>query len=346
MIKSPSKSIDFNNLSFLPVQTPFSYVSYYKDGKWDEGKVTDGTTLSLHMLSTGIQYGQQAFEGMKCYRRQDGGVQFFRPYDNAKRFQKSCQRIMMPEIPIEKFIDAICQTVVANSDYVPPYESKATLYVRPFMIGIGSNLILAPSKEYLFGVVTQPVGLFFKSGLTPSNFTVSEYDRAAAKGTGDIKVGGNYAASFYPNYLAKKDGFTDCLYLDPLTHTKIDEGGAANFFAITKDGAFVTPKSASILPSITKRALIDIARDMLKMKVIEGDVDVNQLDLYCEAGTCGTAAIITPIGGLMYQNQLHTFGNPKEAGPVTKELYRLLVGIQFGDIIAPEDWILDVKEQK
>lgn len=343
MIKAPSPTIDFNNLSFLPVQTLYSYVSYYQDGKWDEGKITEGTQVSLHMLSTGIQYGQQAFEGMKCYRRRDGGIQFFRPYENAKRFQKSCKRIMMPEIPIEKFIDAICQTVKANSEFVPPYESKATLYVRPFMIGIGSNLILAPSKAYLFGVVTQPVGLFFKSGLTPSNFTVSEYDRAAAKGTGDIKVGGNYAASFYPNYLAKQDGFTDCLYLDPLTHTKIDEGGAANFFAITKDGTFVTPASDSILPSVTKRALIDIAKEYLKIKVKEGDILVNNLDIYSEAGTCGTAAIITPIGGLMYQNVLHTFGHPKEAGPITKELYRILVGIQFGDILAPEGWVLDVQ---
>lgn len=343
MIKSPNPSIDFYNLSFLPIQTPYSYISYYKDGKWDEGTIQEGTSVTLHMLSTSLQYGQQAFEGMKCYRKSDGGIQFFRPYENAKRFQKSCERIMMPAIPVEKFISAICQTVIANSDYVPPYQSKATLYVRPFMIGMGSNLVLGPSKEYLFAVVTQPVGLFFKSGLTPSLFTISDYDRAAHHGTGDVKVGGNYAASFYPNSLAKKQGYTDCLYLDPLTHTKIDESGAANFFAITKESAFITPKSETILPSITKKSLIDIAKIYLHLKVIEGDIYLKDLDNFTEAGTCGTAAIITPIGGIEHKGKLITFGTPSETGPVTKELYRILTGIQFGDIEGPEGWVLEVR---
>lgn len=343
MIKSPNPSIDFYNLSFLPIQTPYSYISYYKDGKWDEGTIQEGTSVTLHMLSTSLQYGQQAFEGMKCYRKSDGGIQFFRPYENAKRFQKSCERIMMPAIPVEKFISAICQTVIANSDYVPPYQSKATLYVRPFMIGMGSNLVLGPSKEYLFAVVTQPVGLFFKSGLTPSLFTISDYDRAAHHGTGDVKVGGNYAASFYPNSLAKKQGYTDCLYLDPLTHTKIDESGAANFFAITKESAFITPKSETILPSITKKSLIDIAKIYLHLKVIEGDIYLQDLENFTEAGTCGTAAIITPIGGIEHKGKLITFGNPSETGPVTKELYRILTGIQFGDIEGPEGWVLEVR---
>jgi branched-chain amino acid aminotransferase len=295
------------------------------------------------LLSTGIQYGHLAFDGMKWYRRKDGGVQFFRPHENARRFQESCRRVMMPTITIERFIDAICQTVVANSEYVPPHETKATLYVRPFMIGIGSNLVLAPSKRYLFGVITQPVGLFFKTGLTPSNFLISEYDRAAHKGTGDVKVGGNYAASFFPNDIAKSQGFTDCLYLDPLTHTKIDEGGAANFFAITKDGIFVTPKSPSILPSITKRSLLDIAKTYLNLEVVECDIYINRIDELAEAATCGTAAIITPIGGIEYRGRLVTFGETHEAGPITKKLYDLLVGIQFGDIKAPEGWILNVE---
>ena len=343
MIKAPNPAIDFFNLSFLPIQTPYTYVSFYKDGKWDEGQLQNKTTISLEMLSTGLQYGQQAFEGMKCYRRKDGGIQFFRPLENARRFQHSCERIMMPAISVEKFIDAITKTVIANSDYVPPYESKATLYVRPFMIGIGSNLVLAPAKEYLFGVITQPVGLFFKSGLTPSKFIITEYDRAAYHGTGDVKVGGNYAASFYPNYLARQQGFTDCLYLDPLTHTKIDEGGAANFFAITKDNVFITPKSDTILPSITKRSLVDIAKDYLHLQVIEGDVLLSDFDQFIEAGTCGTAAIITPIGTIEYKGVLHPFGNPLEAGPITKELYRILVGIQFGDIVPKANWIYDIQ---
>lgn len=343
MIRQPSATIDFANLSFLPIHTNFTYIAYYQDGTWGEGSLQKGDQITLDMLSSGLQYGQQAFEGMKCYRRKDGGIQFFRPYENAKRFIESCSRIMMPALPVERFIEAICKTVEANSEFVPPYESKATLYVRPFMIGIGSNLILAPSKKYLFGVVTQPVGLFFKTGLTPANFLVSDYDRAASKGTGDVKVGGNYASSFKPNSIAKGRGFTDCLYLDPQSHAKIDESGAANFFAITKDQKFVTPKSPSILPSITKRSLLELARDYLHLKVEETDIFIDKLDHLEEAATCGTAAIITPIGCLEYQGKTHCFGNPLVVGPITEKLYKLLIGIQFGDIVAPEGWILSVK---
>ncbi len=342
MIKAPSNSIDFSNLSFLPINTPYHYISYYHDGGWEEGRLEAGHTLTLDILSTGIQYGQQAFEGMKAYRRKDGGIQLFRPYENAKRFQESCKRLLMPIIPIEEFIHAIKVCIEANSEYSPPYESKATLYVRPFMLGIGTNLVLAPSKQYVWGVATMPVGLFFKTGLTPAKFLISDYDRAAAKGTGDVKVGGNYAASFRPNGVAKSRGFADCLYLDPATHTKIDEGGAANFFGITKSGVFVTPQSESILPSVTKRSLIDIAKNYLHLEVLETDIYVDRLDELQEAATCGTAAIITPIGGIEYKGVLHTFGDPQVAGKITKQLYDLLVGIQFGDIEAPEGWIENV----
>lgn len=342
MIKSPRPDIDFFNLSFHPIRTAFSYVKTYENQQWQEGKLMEGTSLHLDMLSTSLQYGQEAFEGMKCYRTKAGTLQFFRPYENAKRFQKSCERIQMPILPVDDFIEAISQCVIANSDFVPPYESKATLYVRPFMIGIGSNLVLAPSKSYLFGVVTQPVGLFFKSGITPSKFFITDYDRAAVNGTGDVKVGGNYAASFHPNALAKQKGYTDCLYLDPQTHTKIDEGGAANFFAI-RENCFVTPKSKTILPSITKDALMRIAKDRFHLDVIETDVFINKLNAYQEAATCGTAAIISPIGQIDYNEFSVTFGDGKTVGPVTKKLYDELVGIQFGDIPAFPDWILTLK---
>jgi len=342
MIRAPHPNVDFSNLSFNPVKTNGIYVSYYHDGAWDEGRMQAEDSITVHALSTGVNYGQQAFEGMKAYRRQDGGVQFFRPFENARRFQRSCQRLMMPEVSIEKFIEAISRSVVYNSEYVPPYETKATLYVRPFILGIGPNLILAPSKDYLFGVVTMPVGLLFKSGLVPIEFVTTEFDRAAANGTGTVKVGGNYAASMYPNALAKSQGFADCLYLDPLTHTKIDEGGAANFFAVTPEGVFVTPKSTSILPSVTKLSLLYLARERLGMKIEEREIFVDRLAGFAEAGTCGTAAIITPISAITHQGVRHAFPYEKTAGPWTKKLYDLLIGIQFGDIAAPEGWMLSV----
>ncbi len=343
MIKSPSPNVDFTKISFAPVKTNGIYVSYCRDGVWDEGTLIPEDTITIHALSTGINYGQQAFEGMKCYRRRDGGIQFFRPRENAERFQRSCRRLMMPELPVERYLDAISQAARYNSEFVPPHDTKATLYIRPFMIGVGLNLVLAPSKDYLFGVVTMPVGLFFKSGLTPVDFVTTEYDRAAANGTGSVKVGGNYAASMMPNALAKAGGFADCLYLDPQTHTKIDEGGAANFFAITHDGTFVTPKSPSILPSVTKLSLLYLAKERLHMKVEEREVFVDNLDEFAEAATCGTAAIITPIGAITHHGIRHAFPYEKEVGPWCQKLYDLLIGIQFGDVNAPDGWMMDVK---
>jgi branched-chain amino acid aminotransferase len=339
MIKAPSPLIDFSALTYQYVRTNVNFVAYYKDGRWDEGRFQAEDTVDISVLSTGIHYGQQAFEGMKAYRTKSGKVQLFRPQENAKRFQHSCERVMMPQVPIDMFLNAITKCVELNSEFVPPYASKATLYVRPYMIGIGPNLVLAPAKEFLFGVITMPVGLFFKSGLTPANFTIADYDRAAPKGTGDVKVGGNYAASMYPNYLAKSRGFTDCIYLDPITHTKIDEGGAANFFGITKTGVFVTPKSASILPSITKLSLLTIAKDYLHLPVLETDIYVSKLDELAEAATCGTAAIITPIGTLEDHGKTILFGVQGQVGPITKQIYDVLTGIQFGDIPPPEGWI-------
>jgi branched-chain amino acid aminotransferase len=290
-----------------------------------------------------LHYGQECFEGLKAYRTKEGKIQLFRPDLNAKRMQDSARRILMPEIPVEKFIDACDQVVKANEAYVPPYGTGATLYLRPFLIGAGENIGVKPADEYLFGVFCMPVGAYFKGGMTPVNFMVTEYDRAAPNGTGAAKVGGNYAASLLPHEEAARKGYADCIYLDPATHRKIEEVGAANFFAITKDNKFVTPNSPSILPSVTRRSLLQVAKDYLGMDAEERDVYIDELDQFAEAGACGTAAVITPIGGIEYKGKFHVFYSETEVGPVTKKLYETLTGIQFGDIKAPEGWIHEVK---
>lgn len=336
------KDIDWSKLGFSYMKTDKSFISYYKDGKWDDGQLMEENTLTISPGSTCLHYGQECFEGMKAYSTKDGGIQLFRPDENAKRMQRSCTRLLMPEVPVDKFIDACIQTVKANEAYVPPYGTGATLYLRPFVIGVGDNIGVAPAKEYIFCIICMPVGPYFKGGMTPVNFITTNYDRAAPYGTGKDKVGGNYAASLLPHAEAVKKGFADCIYLDPLTHTKIDEVGAANFFAITKDNRFITPDSSSILPSITKYSLLHVAKEYLKMEAAQEDVYIDQLDKYAEAGACGTAAVITPIGGISHNDIMHVFHSQTEVGPVTKKLYDTLYGIQMGDIEAPEGWIVKV----
>lgn len=336
-------NIDWSSLGFNYIKTDLRYISKWKDGKWDEGQLVEDNMLSISEASTALHYGQQCFEGLKAYRTKDGKIQLFRPDSNGKRMQDSCRRILMPEVPVEKFVDACIKVVKANEHYVPPYGTGATLYLRPFVIGVGDNVGVKPAPEYIFCVFCIPVGPYFKGGMNPVNFTIAEYDRAAPYGTGAAKVGGNYAGSLYPHELAVKKGFADCIYLDPATHTKIEEVGAANFFGITKDNKFVTPKSPSILPSITKYSLLHIAKEYLNMEVEERDVLVDNLDEFKEAGACGTAAVITPIGGIEHKGTLHVFHSETEVGPVTKKLYDTLYGIQFGDVQAPEGWIVEVK---
>jgi branched-chain amino acid aminotransferase len=248
----------------------------------------------------------------------------------------------MPEVPEAFFLDAVKQVVKANQEYVPPYGSGATLYIRPLLIGVGENIGVSPAPEYIFTVFCMPVGPYFKGGLTPTNFIVSDYDRAAPNGTGAAKVGGNYAASLLPGYEAHQRKFSDCIYLDPETHTKIEEVGSANFFGITAANEFVTPKSPSILPSITKYSLLHLAQHSLGLTPVEGDVYLNELDRFVEVGACGTAAVISPIGGIQNGEDFHVFYSETEVGPQTKALYDQLTGIQFGDISAPTGWIFDV----
>lgn len=342
-MKEPRNDIDWNNLGFNYIKTPYRYISIWKNGKWDEGKLTEDNTLHISEASTALHYGQQCFEGLKAYRREDGKIQLFRPDENAKRMAGSCRKLLMPEFPMERFIDACKKVVKANEEYVGPYGSGATLYLRPLLIGVGDNIGVKPATEYIFTVFCTPVGAYFKGGVTPVNFMISDYDRAAPHGTGANKVGGNYAASLSPHEEAAKLGYADCIYLDPATHTKIEEVGSANFFGITKDGKFVTPSSPSILRSITRISLVEIAEKYLNLKVEERDVYVDKLDEFIEAGACGTAAVITPIGGICYKEKLHVFHSETEVGPTVKKLFDTLSGIQVGDVEAPEGWIYEVE---
>lgn len=334
-------SIDWNNLGFEYMKTPFRYLAKWKDGAWGEGEITEDNVLHISESSPALHYGQQCFEGLKAYGRKDGGVNLFRVDENSKRLNRSATRLRMPLVPEDMFIDAVKAVVKANKDFVPPYGTGATLYIRPLLIGVGDTIGVKPAAEFIFTVFCMPVGPYFKGGLTPTNFIVSDYDRAAPNGTGAAKVGGNYAASLLPGEEAHEKNFSDCIYLDPETHTKIEEVGSANFFGITKDNEFITPKSPSILPSITKYSLLHLAEHTLGLKAIEGDVYINDLDKFTEAGACGTAAVISPIGGIQTKYTFHVFYSETEVGPVTKELYDELVGIQYGDRPAPEGWIFD-----
>lgn len=332
-------TIDWSNLDFSYIKTDYRFISHWKDGKWDEGELSTDNTVHIAEGSTALHYGQQCFEGLKAYRTSDGSIQLFRPYENAKRMRRSAERLLMPAYPEEKFVEAIKKVVRANEEWVPPYGTGSSLYIRPFLIGVGENIGVRPAPEYLFSAFVMPVGPYFKGGLTPTNFIVTEYDRAAPRGTGAAKVGGNYGGSLLPGVDAKKRGFSDAVYLDPETHTKIEEVGSANFFGITEENVFVTPHSPSILPSITKSSLLWLAEHRLGLTVVEGDVYVDELDQFKEAGAMGTAAVVAPIGGIQVGESFYVFYSETEVGPVTRRLHDELVGIQFGEKEAPEGWI-------
>ncbi|MEG0475966.1 MAG: branched-chain amino acid aminotransferase [Carnobacterium sp.] len=334
--------LDWANLGFSYIKTDYRYISYWKDGKWDDGALTEDNKVHISEGSTALHYGQTVFEGMKAYRAKDGSINLFRADQNAERMQRSCRRLLMPEIPTDTFIEAVKKVVKANEAYIPPYGTGGSLYLRPFMIGVGDNIGVKPAEEYLFSIFCMPVGAYFKGGLLPTNFMVSGYDRAAGNGTGAAKVGGNYGGSLLPGREAQQKNFSDAIYLDPITHTKIEEVGSANFFGITKDNKFITPVSPSILPSITKYSLLYLAKERLGLEVEEGDVYVDELDRFAEAGACGTAAVISPIGGIQYGEDFHVFYSETEVGPITKKLYEELTGIQYGEVPAPEGWIVKV----
>ena len=335
-----SKNIDWSNLGFGYMETDKRFVSNFKDGAWDEGALIDDPMVTMSECACVLQYAQTVFEGLKAYTTEDGKVVCFRPDLNAARLADSARRLKMPVFPEDRFVEAVVKTVEANLDYVPPYGSGATLYIRPYMYGKNAVIGVKPADEYEFRVFCTPVGPYFKGGAKPITIRVCDYDRAAPHGTGHIKAGLNYAMSLYAIVDAHNQGYDENMYLDAATRTKVEETGGANFIFITKDGKLVTPKSDSILPSITRRSLMVVAEKYLGMEVEHREVYFDELKDFAECGLCGTAAVISPVGKIVDHGKEICFpSGMDEMGPVTKKLYDTLTGIQMGRIEAPEGWI-------
>ena len=338
------KNIDWGNLGFGYMPTDKRYVSTYKDGAWDEGTLTEDATITMSECACVLQYAQTVFEGLKAYTTEDGRIVTFRPDLNAERLEQSASRLEMPVFPKDKFIDAVEQVVAANAAYVPPYGSGATLYIRPFMFGINSVIGVKPATEYQFRVFCTPVGPYFKGGAKPITIRVSDLDRAAPHGTGNIKAGLNYAMSLHTLMDAHRAGFDENMFLDPATHTKVEETGGANFLFVTKDGKVVTPKSNSILPSITRRSLVYVAKEYLGLEVEEREVFFEEVKDFAECGLCGTAAVISPVGKINDHGKEICFpAGMEKMGPTIQKLYDTLTGIQMGRIEAPAGWIHEIK---
>lgn len=337
------KDIDWSNLGFGYIKTDKRFVSNFKDGAWDDGVMTEDATVSISECAGVLQYAQTCFEGLKAYTTKQGKIVCFRPDLNAQRMIDTCKRLEMPVFPEERFVEAVVETVKANAAYVPPYGSGATLYIRPYMFGSSAVIGVSPAEEYQFRVFTTPVGPYFKGGAKPITIRVSDFDRAAPHGTGHIKAGLNYAMSLYAIVDAHNQGFAENMYLDAATHTKVEETGGANFIFITKDGKLVTPKSDSILPSITRRSLMQVAKDYLGIEVEEREVFFDEVKDFAECGLCGTAAVISPVGKINDHGKEICFpSGMDEMGPITKKLYDTLTGIQMGHIDAPEGWIKEI----
>ena len=337
------QNIDWSNIGFGYMKTGERFVSNYKDGKWDDGILTEDATVTISECAGVLQYAQTVFEGLKAYTTANGKTVVFRPDLNAKRLQDSCERLEMPVYPTDKFIEAIRKVVKANEDFVPPYGTGATLYIRPYMFGTNPVIGVKPADEYQFRVFTTPVGPYFKGGAKPITIKVSDFDRAAPHGTGHIKAGLNYAMSLHAIVTAHAEGFDENMYLDAATRTKVEETGGANFLFITKDGKVVTPKSNSILPSITRRSLMYVAEHYLGLEVEEREVFFDEVKDFAECGLCGTAAVISPVGKIYdHGNEICFPSGMEEMGPITKKLYETLTGIQMGTIEAPEGWIVEI----
>ncbi len=339
------KDIDWSNLGFGYIKTDYRYVSYFKDGKWDEGAIITDDKIQMSECAGVLQYSQNCFEGLKAYETKDGDIVTFRPDLNAERLQQSAARLEMPILPVEQFIDGVKKVVAANADFVPPYGTGATLYLRPFMFGSNPVIGVKPAEEYEFRIFTTPVGPYFKGGAKPIKIKVSDFDRAAPRGTGSIKAGLNYAMSLHAIVTAHKEGFAENLYLDPATRTYIEETGGANILFIDKEGNLVVPKSDSILPSITRRSLVYVAKNYLGLKVEERKVALSELSDFAEMGLCGTAAVISPVGSVNdHGKEILIPSGMEKMGPVLQKLYDTLTGIQMGRIEAPEGWIVKINK--
>ena len=337
------KNIDWANLGFGYIQTDYRYVSNYKNGAWDDGVLTEDANVVINECAGVLQYAQTVFEGLKAYTTSDGRIVTFRPDLNAERLEQSASRLEMPVFPKDRFVEAVKKVVKANEAYVPPFGSGATLYIRPYMFGSNPVIGVKPADEYQFRILTTPVGPYFKGGATPLTIRVSDFDRAAPHGTGHIKAGLNYAMSLHAIVDAHKQGYDENMYLDAATRTKVEETGGANFLFVTKDGKVVTPKSNSILPSITRRSLIYVAKEYLGLEAEEREIYLDELKDFAECGLCGTAAVISPVGKIVDHGKEICFpSGMNEMGPVTKKLYETLTGIQMGTIKAPEGWIVEI----
>ena len=338
------KNIDWSNIGFGYIKTDKRYVSNYTNGAWDDGQLTSDDTITLSECAGVLQYAQTIFEGLKAYTTEDGHIVTFRPNLNANRMADSARRLEMPVFPEDRFIDAVVKTVEANAAYVPPFGSGSTLYIRPYMFGTNPVIGVKPADEYQFRLFTTPVGPYFKGGVKPLTIKVSDFDRAAPHGTGHIKAGLNYAMSLHAIVTAHQEGFDENMYLDPATRTKVEETGGANFIFVTKDNKVVTPKSSSILPSITRRSLIYVAQHYLGLEVEEREVLFEEVKDFAECGLCGTAAVISPVGKIVdHGNEICLPSGMNAMGPVTQKLYDTLTGIQMGHIEAPEGWIKVIK---
>ena len=337
------KDIDWGSLGFGYIETDYRYLSSFKDGKWDEGALITDPNVTLNECACVFQYAQTVFEGLKAYTTEDGRTVTFRPDLNAERINQSAARLKMPVLPEGRFIEAVKMVVKANEDFVPPFGSGASLYVRPYIMGTNAVIGVKPADEYQFRILVTPVGPYFKGGAKPLTIRVSDYDRAAPNGTGHIKAGLNYAMSLYAIVDAHEQGFAENMYLDSATRTKVEETGGANFIFVTRDGKVVTPKSNTILPSITRRSLIQVAKEYLGLEAEEREITLEEVKDLAECGLCGTAAVISPVGKSNDHGKELCFpSGMDEMGPITKKLYDTLTGIQMGKIKAPEGWIVEI----
>lgn len=340
--KIEKANIDWGNLPFGYVKTDYNIRYYYRNGRWSDGEITSDENINLHMAAPCLHYGQEAFEGLKAFETVDGRIVAFRPDENAKRLQRSCERIYIPQIPVDLFVDAVKRVVAANARFVPPYGTGASLYIRPLVIGTGARVGLGPAEEYLFILFVTPVGPYYKGGFKPVRaLVVEEFDRAAPQGVGDCKVGGNYAAGLRGSEYGHDRNYPIVLYLDPKEKRYIDEFSTSNFIGI-KGNAYISPSSSSILPSITNKSLGVIAED-LGMKVERRQVDIAEVESFNEVGAVGTAAVITPVCSITYKGKDFTFGSPNEAGPVITKLYDRLTKIQTGEFEDRHGWLFEIE---
>ena len=329
------KKIDWSSIGFGYVPTDYRYVSNFKDGAWDAGCLSDDPNVTMNECACVLQYSQSCFEGLKAYTTEDGHIVCFRPDLNAQRMEQSAERLKMPPFPAARFVEAVIQTVKANAAWVPPFGSGASLYIRPYMFGYNSVIGVKPATEYQFRMFVTPVGPYFKGGVKPLTVRISDFDRAAPHGTGHVKAGLNYAMSLYAIVDAHEKGYDENIYLDSATRTNIEETGGANIIFI-KGNTLVTPKSDTILPSITRRSIVHVAKEYLGMEVEERDIPLTEIGEYEECGLCGTAAVISPVGTIDDHGTLHHYAG---FGPKIQKLYETLTGIQMGRIQAPEGWI-------